>query len=338
MLIQKFWQVLSKIGQENLLLSPLSASLALAFAESGAEGRTASELKQILGFPTNSTAIEQSIAATLSQLQNDDQLYHLSIANKIYVKENFPIKETFKNSSLQTYQAEAQNINFNEKETAANQINQWVEEKTENKIKNLISSDVFNNRTRLVLVNALYLQANWSTPFDEVSKKIFYSQPGKAIMVDTMLLSDESFKYHEDLQLKAKFLELPLDGGDVSMTIVLPMSHYGLYSLEARIEEVLAPHPYQNEVVNLALPKFKIESKIDLKSILRNLGVHTPFDEYRADFSKIVEKGRNVFIGDMVQKTYLKCDENGIEGAAATYIGKIIAHKKCLFYQIFFSF
>lgn len=317
------------------MLSPLSANLVLAFAQSGAEGRTAAELKQILEFPANDTAIEKSIAEILSQLQSDN-LYRLNLASKIYVKESFPIKETFKNNALQTYKAEAENINFNQKEIAANQINQWVENNTQHKIKNLVSPNVFNNRTRLVLVNALYLKANWTTPFDEVTKKIFYPRPGKAIMVDTMLLTEESFKYYEDLQLKAKFIELPMDGKDVSMTIVLPTSHYDLYSLETRIGEVLAPHPYMEEVINLALPKFKIESKLDLKSILRNLGVHTAFDEYRADFSKIVDKGRNVFIGDIVQKTYLKCDENGIEGAAASYIGKFIIRKKYLFNNFFY--
>ncbi|RZC41277.1 Serpin domain containing protein, partial [Asbolus verrucosus] len=147
----------------------------------------------------------------------------------------------------------------------------------------------------------------------------FYKSNNDVVKVDTMHHYEEEFNYCENLNLNAKFLELPFEGGDVSMTIALPNEKEGITALENRIEIVLERQNFTNEYVNVALPKFKIESALELKKELKKLGINKAFDIKQADLSGIAGNKGDLYISDVVQKTYIDVEEGGVEAAAAAY-------------------
>lgn len=253
------------------MVSPYSAEAVLALAQSGAKDETAQEIKTALHLPSQEK-IEAAIKSLQPTLRQNDR-YLLQTANKIYVKNNFTVNEDFKKLASDVFDANLENIDFEKKAEAANTMNQWVEEHTNNKIKNLIDQDQLNTRTRLVLINALYFKGNWSVPFEKYlsGKQKFYKTAQESVEVATMRDSSTQ-NYYESPELKAKFLELEFEGGDVSMTFVLPNEKEGLAQLENEVGKALEAPKYTKEYVKVALPKFKIESRADFKDILQKVG------------------------------------------------------------------
>ncbi|XP_044253156.1 uncharacterized protein LOC123004108 [Tribolium madens] len=315
------YKQLSKSEKGNFLLSPFSAETVLAFAQSGCKGDSAEELRNGLHLP-DKTKVESALKSLLPKVKGND-LYTLHTANKMYVKNNFPLKEEFKKAATEVFQADSENIDFLKNTEAAKTMNGWVEEHTNSKIKNLINSDDLNQNTRAVLINALYFKANWSLqfPLPETYKNKFYKTTSDSIEVDMMHHYEEHFNYYECPHLKAKFLELPFQGGEASMIFVLPNEKDGLESLENQLESVFVPqHHLERTLVNVVLPKFRIESLINFVEILKKLGVKKVFDEKEADLSGIAGEKGDLVIDKIAQKTYIDLGEGGVEAAAATYV------------------
>ena len=201
-------------------------------------------------------------------------------------------------------------------------INEWVSDETEGKIKDLIPSGAINPLTRLVLANAIYFNAGWQSTFDEelTEKATFTLLDGSQKNVPMMKTSaPESFGYGygEDYQT----VELPYNGGQLSMVIVLPEA--GAFetfeaSLDAdKLSELLEKMEIRQ--VQLQMPKFKFESEFGLTGILRGLGMQAAFDPQSADFSGI-DGTRELSISDVVHKAFVSVDEKGTEAAAATAV------------------
>lgn len=157
---------------------------------------------------------------------------------------------------------------------SVDKINKWVAEKTKDKIQNIVNRQLITPDSRLVLVNALYFSGLWESRFNSYSTRRapFYLNDKDTTEVDTMFNTD-TYKYYECSKLNAKFLELGYEGGDISMTIVLPNEKNGLAALEARLPEVFEDRNYTYERVNVQLPKFTIESTIQFKPILENVSL-----------------------------------------------------------------
>lgn len=190
-------------------------------------------------------------------------------ANKVYIKDTYSVNPTFTELARRVYKSDAERIDFSRPTEAANIINNWVQQQTNNKIKGLIGANELNSRTRAVLVNALYFQANWSNPFESfLTKKQDFFHLSGLINVDFMKTFNTEFNYFEDKELDAKFLEMPFENVEASMVIVLPNNIMGLSRLESNIRKVLDRREFYAESVNVALPKFKIESSLDFKKIL----------------------------------------------------------------------
>jgi serpin B len=149
-----------------------------------------------------------------------------------------------------------------------------VEKHTNDKIHNLIDSNSLDEYTRAVLINALYFKANWSSPFPLfATRKInFYKTATDIVQVHSLRQFEVYFNYYECPHLKAEFLELPFEGDEASMMIVLPKERDGLAALESQTENVFAPmHELKTEYLNVFIPKFKIESSLNFKNILKNV-------------------------------------------------------------------
>ncbi|RZC42102.1 Serpin domain containing protein, partial [Asbolus verrucosus] len=309
---------------KNFLTSPYSVETVLALLHSGCKGETAQEIRSSLHLPDDKSKMESGIKESLSVLKGNDE-YKFHTANKIYIKDGVGIKEEFKKAATQIYKADVENVNFAESSKAAKTMNDWVEKQTNNKIKDLISSKALNEDTRAILINAIYFKGQWTEEFDKGStkKNDFYKTKNDVIKVDTMHQYKTRFGYYENSELKAKFLEMPFEGGDISMVIVLPDEREGLASLEKQTEKVFAPQNLSRELVDVALPKFRVESTLELTRILKDLGVKKAFEAERADLSGIAGEKGDLIISEAVQKTYIDVAERGVEAAAATYINMI---------------
>jgi serpin B len=268
------FQQISLTKKGNFLVSPLSAETVLALLQSGCKDETAQELRTALHLPDDKETVESAIKSLLPKLKGSD-LYTLHTANKIYVKEDFSIKDGFKKAAAQIYYADTDTIDFTQSVQAAKTMNSWVEKHTNDKIHNLIDSNLLDQYTRAVLINALYFKANWSSPFllAESGNITFYKTATDIVQVDALRHSEVYFNYYDCPHLKAEFLELPFKGNEASMMIVLPKERDGLAALENQIENVFAPmHTLKTEYLNVFLPKFRIESSLNFKNILKNVG------------------------------------------------------------------
>ena len=151
----------------------------------------------------------------------------------------------------------------------------------------MVSASSFGSGTGMVVLNAFYLQANWSNPFSTIStrRRLFYKSLDDAIFVDTMSQDEgQLYNLYESVEMNARFLELPFHGGEVSMVIALPNAKDGLGNLENQIEKVLEPQPFVVENVVVVVPKFKTETRGYLKNILQAVSILGFLPELECDF------------------------------------------------------
>ncbi|XP_047108283.1 serpin B6-like [Schistocerca piceifrons] len=304
-------------GQGNLFFSPWSIQVILALAFLGAGGRTAQQMARGLRLPEDKNATEEGFSEILKQLKESDDVI-LRVANRIFVKQNFTIKERFKQSAKK-FMAGAEEMDFKDL-GAAGAINSWVAGITNGRIKEVIGKGALGEQTRMVLVNAVYFKGNWSVQFSKyfTEPRPFHppSQPTKD--VDTMFVKDR-YMYAEINELNSQVILLPYKGYKVSMLIILPRELNGLPDVEKNLTNVslqeIISRMYKAEV-HVYLPKFKMEYEAGLTGALRKLGMTDMFDDDDADFSGISKK--RLKVDDVFHKAFIEVNEEGTEAAAAT--------------------
>ncbi|KAB0802229.1 hypothetical protein PPYR_04415 [Photinus pyralis] len=309
------YKVISGKNTGNFLICPLSAQIVLSLATVGARENSAKQLSNSLHFPNDPVKI-QNIFRNLNNHFDVAEPYQFSSANKIYLNDKCEIKSDYRDVAINTFKAGIENINFADTERATKLINQWVEEKTSNKIKDLVGKDTLRSDTFAILVNTLYFHGNWVHEFGASGdyKQDFYVSETETVPTNFMTQRND-FNYCYNEILRAEFLELPFVGDDVTMTIVLPKDRHGLKELETHISSVISPQSLKKLDSVITIPKFKMESTIDFKELLKELGVTEPFTK-NANFIGITEE--RIDIDDVVQKTFIEINERGATAAAAT--------------------
>ncbi|KAF7272551.1 hypothetical protein GWI33_014670 [Rhynchophorus ferrugineus] len=314
-------EVLLENQNKNFVFSPLSAQIILALTQAGARGQTAQEFSTAVNLPEDVNKTEEAIRQLLPTLKSTHADISLSAANKMYLGKGIVIKKAFETLAVSSFQAAAENLDFAKSTEATNIINHWVEEKTNEKIKDLIPLGALDASTRLVLVNALYFKGKWNTPFETylTRKEPFHVSKTQTKQVDMMHVED-FFNYYECTKRNVKFLELPYLDDRLTMTIVLPNEIDGLASLENNIESLLTPPPYNKERVAVSMPKWLTETSVDLKGILERLGLRKAFSD-SADFKNLSDE--SLQIGQVLQKSFINVTESGTEAAAATVVSLV---------------
>lgn len=250
-------------------------AVALALASQGAQGATFDEIKNTLHLTGDQNAIAEQFSTSNTELTKNVGKATLKVANKVYVKDGYELKPAFKEVAVKKFNSEAESVNFVNAAPTAAKINGWVEEKTNNKIKDLIKAESLDQDTRLVLVNAIYFKGNWQHQFKKTNtlKEPFYTSADKSVDVDMMHLT-EHFKYGTFDDLDATALELPYNDSDISFLILLPNKRDGLKSLEAKLKTVnladLTNNMYKSEV-QVSMPRFRSEYEIELTETLKEV-------------------------------------------------------------------
>ncbi|MBI3639844.1 MAG: hypothetical protein HY223_05960 [Thaumarchaeota archaeon] len=315
--------LLSNIAQKNMsniFFSPYSISDAFSMAYEGARGQTENEIQSVFGFADRQTQRE-SIRELDSKINSPNANYTLNIANALWVQKDYPILQEYFESLQKYYSAKAENLDFiNHTEESRNIINKWVEDKTAQKIKNLLPPDSLNIMTRVVLTDAVYFKGTWLTKFDE-SKTIdenFSVSENNTIKVPMMHV-ETGFKYLEDDGLK--ILDMPYSGGNLSMMIILPKDKDLNHLISILSSDKL--NQWRNNLavreVSVHIPKFMLHTEYKLKDNLSEMGMASGFDWNLADFSGITG-GNDLYIDNVYHKAFVDVNEKGTEAAAATAI------------------
>jgi len=327
---------------ENLFFSPYSISTALAMAYAGAQGQTGSQMAEVLHFPTYTVPIDmlatnkqektrapwknEQFSSAFGKVIQDLNArgkkgkYELAVANALWGQKGYGFLEEFLNLIKTDYDGRLNEVDFvTATEMARQTINAWVEEKTNNKIKDLIARGVLDSMTRLVLTNAIYFKGKWARQFKEKNTKQtpFTLQTGSKIDVPMMnQTADFNYIQTEDFQ----GLELPYVDNELSMIILVPKKFDGLAAFEKtftleNLSRWLAK-PRRCEVI-VSIPKFKMTSQFSLADVLKSMGMTDAFIPDVADFSGINGK-KDLFISAVIHKAYVDVSEEGTEAAAAT--------------------
>ena len=306
----------------NLFFSPESISTALAMAYAGARGDTASQMAKTLHFTLPLDQLNPAMGALLGDLNTTHQNYQLNVANALWAQQGYSFLDSFLNVLKTDYGAGLNQVNFKGATEAARlTINQWVEKKTQDKIKDLLQPGALRPDTRLVLTNAIYFKGDWETQFDKAQTKneVFFLSPTQTLTTPLMH-REGGFSYFNGGTFQA--LEIPYKSKELSIIIFLPKDRGGLSELEQSLTasnlqqwlHQLGPVPK----VIVTLPKFKSTQKFELGATLRAMGMPAAFGG-SADFSGMTGK-RDFAISEVIHKAYIDVNEEGTEAAAATSV------------------
>jgi serpin B len=311
----------------NLFYSPFSISSALAITGEGAKGKTRDEIFSVFHLPENDTVRQSGFARINEGFNATDAGYTFRTVNALWAERNYPFLPAFVDSARKYYSADVKNLDFKTApEESRATINQWVEEKTENKIRDLLPSGSITALTRLVVTNAVYFKGTWSRPFDAARTKEadFRTGTGRSVKVQMMENTGSQARYPYAETAGVQYIELPYVSNStkaLSMIVILPKGD-DLKPAEAVLNDtnlsaLQGSASFQR--VNLSLPKFRMETEYRLPQTLSAMGMPTAFTEGAADFSGM-DGTTNLFISDIIHKAFIDVNENGTEAAAATAV------------------
>ncbi|KAM6933067.1 neuroserpin [Xenentodon cancila] len=313
--------------QENIVFSPLSVAVSLGMVELGARGASRDEIRQAVGFSHLLPGMEFSLLQNLTTAFSDeDAHYVIRFANSLFLQEGVTFNPEFLHLMKKYFRAEVETVDFSASSAVAEQINNWVENHTESKIRSLLSAEDFTSVTRLALVNAVYFRGSWKNQFRPENTRTFSFSRDDGSEVQTLMMYQQADFYYGEFSDGSQeagglyqVLEMPYEGEDMSMMIVLPRQEVPLASLEPIIKAPLLEEWASNvklQKVEVYLPRFKVEQKIDMKTTLQELGIINIFTS-DADLSAMTD-GKDLYIGKAVQKAYLEVTEEGAEGAVGS--------------------
>jgi serpin B len=320
---------------KNEFISPYSISSALAMTYLGAGGSTEQCMNQVLNFTGNTAPFHSKFAQlnqTISSINKTNDL-ELNIANRLWGAQQYKFNPQFLKETKKYYQAGLERINFEEAKQAAKTINEWVEQKTNNKIKDLLSAPAVQ-AARLVLTNAIYFNAAWAIAFNEeaTQDQYFYLKDNHSIIKPFMQVqgwkaseevSKYRYQYTEDKDVQV--LEIPYADNKASMVVVLPKERTGLAALVNKLNSKQYKQWMNNLKVpssklTINLPKWTNTAEYQLAKNLRNMGMGSAFSD-AANFYKMSDPSETPLkISEVIHKAFVEVSEKGTEAAAATAV------------------
>ncbi len=314
----------------NILVSPYSIAAAITMTYAGARGDTAAEMASTLHMELAADRIhaarnelDSRISEPPASFEGDArEPFAVAIANSLWGHFDYPFLDDFLELLAVNYDAGVNLVDFvAATEEARLAINAWVEEQTNDRIKDLIPEGVITSLTRLVIVNAIWFKANWAHQFDPAN-----TADGQFTLLDDSTVTVPLMHQVERLGLATgdgyTAVRLPY-AGDAAMIIVLPdAGQFG--AISSRLTEgELTDIGFSDHQLDLTLPRWEFEAEVGLKQILQDLGMVAAFTVPSlpdgADFTGITES-RELFVHDVLHKAFIAVDEHGTEAAAATAV------------------
>lgn len=335
------WNLFERIaGDEgNAFFSPYSVASALGLTLLGARGRTEEQMQEVL---FAGEADHERLGAVVRRLADepvndptpdlgppggrpgDGDAFELNVANALWLQDGFALRAEYLAAAQEHYRAAPTTIDFRSDPAAARRrINDWVADRTRQRILDLLPAGAVKPQTRLALTNAVFFKSAWRKPFPEHATEAlpFHLADGTTVPAPMMRQTDR-FAYREIEG--AQVLRLPYAGGQAAMVVILPDADAGLASLERSLTHetltaLIAGEDAAIRRVAVTLPRFRIERSVDLAPPLAALGMPSAFAAGTADFSGLTG-ARDLFIDAAVHKAFVEVDEQGTEAAAATAV------------------
>ncbi len=308
--------------RENMVVSPFSISTALAMTYAGARNETLQEMAKVMHFDRDQVLFHANYGAYINVMNSiaDDQV-QLNIANSIWAQQDYSFLQSYFDIIEDIYDSKTFQVDFRaNREAVRKDINDWVYDETREKIEDLIAPGVLTDDTRMVLVNAIHFLGPWIKEFDaeQTRENHFYLQGREFVMADFMHRTD-TLPYFEDEAMQ--ILEIPYSGNSFSMVIVLPKESLEMETIENSLNgEVFDSmvDRLESTEVEVFIPKFEAETKLDLEEVLIGMGMVQPFNRY-ADFSGMTGD-LDLKIDKVIHQAMIEVAEEGTEAAAATAV------------------
>ncbi len=311
------WQLMTEnMEQENPILSPVSAYLALGMVGMGAQGETEEEFRALLG--SNMPGVSQRL---MEHYPREQEGMTLTIANSVWVDERLALREQWIGDMEEIFRGEGRRGVLSSEEIME-QINGWCSDNTRGLVPTMLNQP-FTADTLLVLLDAVYFKGDWLIPFEALNTRPrpFTVEDGTEKQVDTMSMSEAYLRYlHSEL---GEGVLLPYQGEDFAYVAILPRE-----GMEAReLQRQLTPEALDvllesenRELCNLRLPKYEVSFDRELNDSLQAMGLIRAFDGDQADFSGLekTDQGSSLYVSLVKQKAVFRVDEKGTEAAAVT--------------------
>jgi serine protease inhibitor len=305
---------------ENIMISPLSVSLALAMTYNGANGQTKTDMEKTLKvYGLTPEDINNSYRELVKALKSLDPKVLLEIANAIFYREGFEVENEFINTNEYYYNAEVDALDFGAQQEALDIINGWVDDKTNHKIESILSQ--ITPEQVMFLLNAIYFKGTWQKEFNEESTEElpFYLENGNTIQTETMQRLD-TLPYMSNDQFSA--VQLSYGKGSYNMFVFLPKDDKELQEIIDQLDKdnwkTWMESFQETKSVDIRFPRFKYEYDITMNSVLTEMGMGVAFTG-AADFTGINRDG-NLFIDFVKHKSFIEVNEEGTEAAAVTVV------------------
>ena len=286
----------------------------------GAKNETETQISKVLNFDSNQKAFHENFQKLIEHQYKNTRSIKLQTANSFWMQKDLKVMESFVKIEKNNYNSEPKLVDFTNTETTRNEINLWVENKTKNKIKELIQPTDIGKETRLVLVNAIYFYADWQVGFNKKqtyeSQFTFVDKQEKKV---PFMHTTFPFNYFSDESIQA--VELPYKDGQASMIIILPKVFNELNQFEKLFDfnyyhKIISN--FSKDTVVLSLPKFKNSARFQLNKTLSEIGMPLAFTN-NADFSGITGD-KTLHISQVLHQAVIEVSEEGTEASAATAV------------------
>lgn len=269
---------------ENVIISPLSVASSIALLTQATNGTTYDEIKKSLRLGSNKTVIASQFHELYSAINRDNNA--ITTSNQIYVQEECEISKEFQQVATTKFMSGVERLDFGQQNDSARMINQFIEEKTNKTVRNLIVPGMLNEETKMILVNTIHFSNNWLYPFDKecTYRGNFYVSENETVQVEYMcnmtipfiLGPEANYQYLYDLDASA--VELYFGNTQFTLVIILPNNRMGLSDLEAKLKDYNFDYIIKGlgiDKPNVTIPKFGIEFDIELNTILKNVSILT---------------------------------------------------------------
>lgn len=310
-----------KLGGDNRFFSPSSAATAMAMVYTGARGKTAEEIARVLHFTMPQAEVApafQSLLATLPGANHPGCT--LTSANRLWGRQGYGFLEPFLATTRDRFGGGLVEVDFDKPAPACALINAWADQKTGGKIKQIVTPDLIRPQLRFILTNAVYFKGRWAEPFTAMATK-----PAPFFSGDERI---EVPLMHQVIQCRygsfddIRVLEKSYRGGEIAMTILLPkQGPQALADLEQSLSAETVKEwssKLQSRMVDISLPKFRLETDVPLMGALASLGMARVFDPHQADLSGINGGKEPLWLDWILQRAYVSVDEEGTKAAAVT--------------------
>uniref|UniRef100_A0A8C6U641 Serpin domain-containing protein n=1 Tax=Neogobius melanostomus TaxID=47308 RepID=A0A8C6U641_9GOBI len=304
---------------KNIFYSPLGIATALSMLSTGARGNTHDQMFSALGYSSmNQTSVNDAYEHLLLMMGHNQQNQVLNVGNGLAVRTGFAPLGSFIADVKTHYSAEIFNVDFEKPQEAASEINQFISDKTQGKIKDMVKD--LDSAMAMVLLNYVYFRGQWEKPFedDKTDKAEFHVDENTKVMVDMMMRTGR-YDFFQDVDNHTSVIMLPYKG-NTSMMIVLPDE-----GRMKEVEDVMCKHHLKHwhdsltrQSVDIYLPKFSVSVDAALDDTLKELGMNDAFGD-TADFSGISEEVK-LKVSKASHQAMLSVDETGTEAAAVTTI------------------